>query len=58
MTGTEANNIQAIIENEGFHYAFVHYSNFEKIEDPVFHERRKAFVDASKALADYVGCDE
>ncbi len=46
------------IENEGFHYAFVHYSDFEEIVDPEFHKRREAYQQASRELADYVGAEE
>ena len=42
------------IEAEGLHYCFKHYSSFEEIEDPKFHELRKAYLAAAEALTKYV----
>ena len=42
------------IENEGLDYLFVSYSRFDDIEDEKFHELRKKFLDARKALVDYI----
>lgn len=42
------------IEAEGLHYCFKHYSSFEEIEDPKFHELRKAYLAAAEALTEYV----
>jgi hypothetical protein len=57
MTGKEALTVYRTVENEGFHYAFHDYSHFDEVEDPEFHKLRVAYLEASKALADYVGCD-
>lgn len=42
------------IENEGFDYAFVNYSNFEEIEDEEFHRLRIAYKEARAELEAYV----
>lgn len=47
-------NVQATIDNEGFAYAFIDYSDFEEIKDEEFHRRRKAFCDAYEALKEYI----
>lgn len=41
--------IKARIKQEGFHYCFVHYSDFEDINDAEFHKKR---VDCLKAMSD------
>jgi hypothetical protein len=46
------------IENEGFHYCFEHYSNFEEIKDEKFHELRKAYLEAAKNIEEYIKYDE
>lgn len=50
--------VEATIENEGFDYAFTHYSDFPEVKDEEFHRLRKAYGDARKSLAEYVGVDE
>lgn len=57
MTGKEAIKVYETVDNEGFHYAFHDYSEFEEVKDEEFHRLRNAYIAASKALADYVGCD-
>jgi hypothetical protein len=47
-----------IIDNEGFDYAFRYYSSFEDVKDPKFHELRKAYVEAAKALCSYIGLED
>lgn len=42
------------MEAEGFHYCFKHYSSFEEIEDPKFHELRLAYLAATEELTKYV----
>ena len=49
--------IEATIDNEGFDYAFRHYSDFPKIIDEKFHELRKAYKKAAQDLADYIGVE-
>lgn len=46
------------VEHEGFHYAFRSYSNFKEVKDEEFHKLRVAYLDAAKALADYIEVDE
>jgi hypothetical protein len=46
--------IQECVDNEGFDYAFRHYSRFEEIKDPEFHKLRVAYVEAAKKLAEYI----
>lgn len=46
--------LEAIIDKEGFGYAFIDYSDFEEIEDEKFHVLRKAFVDAAEKLQEYI----
>lgn len=48
----------ACVENEGFDYAFRHYSDFREVKDEEFHKLRKAYVDAAQALEDYLGLRE
>lgn len=46
------------VENEGFDYAFRHYSHFGEVKDPEFHKLRAAYVLAAEDLADYIGLEE
>lgn len=46
------------IEEEGFHYAFVDYSDWEEIKDVKFHELLKRYQDATSELRKYIGYDE
>lgn len=46
--------VQYRMEAEGFHYCFKHYSSFNEIEDPKFHELRLAYLDAANRLEKYV----
>ena len=39
---------------EGMHYCFEHYSSFEEIMDPKFHELREAYLKAASELTSYV----
>lgn len=57
MTGKERKYVLSTVDNEGFDYAFVHYSDFEDIEDKEFHELRKNFLEAREKLANYIGFD-
>jgi len=45
------------IENEGFDYAFAHYSSFEEIKDEKFHAFREKYLAARQELSDYIGVD-
>ena len=57
MKKKEREEVQAIVGNEGFDYAFRHYTSFEEITDPEFHRLRKAYVEAAEALAEYAELD-
>lgn len=54
MKKRERTHVQDVVDKEGFEYAFLHSSDFEKVKDEKFHELRKAYLAASKALYDYV----
>lgn len=49
--------VQAVVENEGFDYAFRFYSDFSDIQDATFHKLRAAYVDAAQELAAYAELD-
>lgn len=55
MTGKEFRYVMDCIENEGFEYAFLEYSDYEDIKDEEFHILREAYIKAHKELAEYVG---
>jgi hypothetical protein len=46
------------IENEGFDYAFEHYTDFAEVEDVEFHTLRESYLEAMQALKAYVGIEE
>ena len=50
--------VNNITENEGFDYAFVHFSDFEDIENEEFHKLRKEYLAARQRLADLIGFTE
>ena len=58
MKAKDARNVCDTVENEGFDYAFRHYSHFPEIKDEEFHKLRAAYVQAAKDLADYIGLEE
>ncbi len=47
-----------IIDSEGFEYAFVHYSNFDDVENEEFHAVRKEYLKAREKLAKIIGYEE
>jgi hypothetical protein len=49
--------VKDTVDNEGFDYAFTHYTDFEEIGDAEFHRLRKAYVAARAALAEYCGLE-
>ena len=51
-------DVVACVENEGFDYAFRHYSDFEEVKDKEFHRLRSAYVKAAEELAEYLDLDE
>lgn len=54
MNTKEKKEVCEVVENEGFDYAFQHYSNFSEIKDKKFHELRKAYLTATKELSEYI----
>ncbi len=50
----DAESIIEIINAEGFHNAFNHYSSYRDINNTRFHDLRKAYITASKDLQDYI----
>lgn len=55
MKATDALRISDCIENEGFHYTFNHWSDFDEIKDAAFQAKLANYKEATKELADYVG---
>lgn len=55
MPVKEKREVLEEIESDGFEYTFVSYSDFDEIKDEKFHQLRKAYLVARKALAKYVG---
>ncbi len=47
-------SVKARIKQEGLDYCFIHYSNFEEIEDKEFHKLRNAYIKASENIQQYV----
>jgi len=47
-----------IIDSEGFEYAFVHYSNFDDVENEEFHVVRREYLKAREKLAKIIGYEE
>lgn len=47
-------DVVAIIDQEGFDYAFCDYSNFEDVKDEEFHKLRKNYIEAKQALENYL----
>ncbi len=58
MNAKDRKYVLECVEYEGFDYAFVYYSNFEKVEDGEFHRLRKAFLGARTALMAHIGWEE
>lgn len=54
MTNKEAQNLLSRINQEGFHYCFIHYSEFENIKDKQFHKLRSKYISASHGLLKYI----
>jgi len=47
-------DLRSRMNQEGFHYCFKHYSNFNEIEDQEFHKLRKAYLSAAEKLEKYI----
>jgi len=54
VTAKEFTYVQDTVEEEGFGYAFLHYSAFLEIKDEEFHKLRENFEEAAHALANYI----
>lgn len=54
MTSDERERLQSAVNQEGFDYCFVHYSDWEEIKDDKFHKLREQYLEASKNLERYV----
>ena len=42
------------MKEEGFHYCFTSYSNWNDIKDEEFHKLREAYLDSAKRLEQYI----
>lgn len=58
MTGKELDKVRSIIDQEGFDYAFMYYSDFEKVKDKEFHKFRRAYIKAAEDLREYIETEE
>jgi hypothetical protein len=58
MKPRDAIRIAGTVEKEGFESAFVDYSDFRDIQDAEFHDKRLAFLEARKALVEYLGVED
>jgi len=57
MTDEEKENFEDLVyrmENEGFDYCFVHYSNWDEVEDAEFHRLRNNYLDSMNSLKQYI----
>jgi hypothetical protein len=55
MTKEQKEYVRATIENEGFDYALCDYSDFDEIEDPMFHSILRLYREAKSAMEEYIG---
>ena len=54
MTKKQLRQVLNIIDMEGFDYTFNFYSQFKEVEDKEFHKLRQAYINATKALQEYL----
>ena len=57
MTYDELENWQSVqyrMEEEGFDYCFISYSDWDEIEDEEFHKLRKEFLSSMKNIKEFV----
>lgn len=57
MTYEEKENWKSVwqrTQQEGFHYCFEHYSNWEEIKDEEFHKLRNEYLKSAKTLEEYI----
>jgi hypothetical protein len=57
MKPKDAKYVIDCVDNEGFDYTFVSYSEFKEIKDEEFHKLREAFLDARQELAEFLGVE-
>lgn len=50
MTNEEKEDVRQRIQQEGFDYTFIHYSDFKEIEDEEFHKLRRMYINVVKAM--------
>ena len=59
MTEEELEYVNLVVNNEGFDYAFMNYTDFkDRIKDKEFHKLRKKYIKAQKELAIYIKRDD
>lgn len=58
MIAKELDDIRDRIEQEGFDYAMVHYSDWEEIKDKKFHSKLEKFLKTRLDLIRYLNLDE
>ena len=54
MTEDDRDYVCGKIDNEGFDYCFISYSNFEEIKDEKFHELREKYIKTKNELESYL----
>ena len=42
------------MDDEGFHYCFIHFSNWEEIKDEKFHQLRNQYIKSAEELKKYI----
>jgi hypothetical protein len=47
-------DVKCKMNQEGFHYCFKHYSNWEEIKDEKFHQLRTEYLNISNQIEEYV----
>jgi hypothetical protein len=57
MNKEDRNYLLSKIDNEGFDYTFIDYSDFEDINDDKFHRLRNEYKQAKEKLAEYLGLE-
>ena len=59
MDKAQMEYVRNVIDNEGFDYGLVHYTDFnDEVEDKTFHALREAYILARSDLREYLGLDE
>jgi hypothetical protein len=57
MHAKDLDYVRSKVENEGFHYCFVGYSNFKDVKDEEFHRLRENYLKAAKELRIYLNVE-